>query len=129
MEPPPIRITLGPQPLAEISPADSGTWGAEISFIGRVRDTEDGRPLRGITYTAYPAMAQRQMEQLATELQSEYGPHPLTLHHRLGFIPNGHASLWIIIAGKHSAATFALLAEYVRRLKIHVPIWKQVEYL
>ena len=97
--------------------------------MGRVRETEDGRPLKGITYTAYDTMALREMARLAAALQEEFGPHPLRLHHRTGFVANGEASLLIAVAGRHSAETFALCAEYVRRLKASVPVWKQPEFL
>ena len=129
MENAPVMITLGPEPIPEIPPAASGSWGAQICFMGRVRDTEEGRPLRGITYSAYGPMALLEMERLAANLQSEFGAHPLRLHHRTGFVANGEASLLIVVGGRHSAETFALCAEYVRRLKVSVPVWKHPEFL
>ncbi|MDB6133475.1 MAG: molybdopterin biosynthesis MoaE protein [Verrucomicrobiales bacterium] len=115
--------------MPEIPPADSGEWGAQVCFYGRVRDSENGRPLRGITYSSYDSMALREMERLAAGMQVDYGPHPLRLHHRTGFVANGDASLLIAVAGRHSAESFALCAEYVRRLKISVPVWKHPDYL
>ncbi|MES2706466.1 MAG: molybdenum cofactor biosynthesis protein MoaE [Verrucomicrobiota bacterium] len=124
-----VLITIGSEPVPEIPPAADGVWGAQICFYGRVRGTENGRPLRGITYTAYAPMALAEMERLAAALQEEYGAHPLRLHHRTGFVANGEASLLIAVAGRHSAESFALCAEYVRRLKISVPVWKHPDYL
>jgi molybdopterin synthase catalytic subunit len=123
-----VLITLGPEPVPEIPPADSGAWGAQVCFYGRVRDTENGRPLSGIEYTAYPAMAQAEMERMTAALQAEFGAHPVRLHHRTGFVANGEASLLIAVAGRHSAESFALCEEYVRRLKISVPVWKHPVY-
>ena len=124
-----VLITLGPEPVPLPPAADSGTWGAQVCFWGRVRDGEDGRALRGITYSAYPEMALRELEGVAAGLQAEFGPHPLRLHHRTGFVANGEASLLIAVAGRHSAESFALCAEYVRRLKTSVPVWKHPEFL
>ena len=129
MENAPVLITLGPEPVPQPPPADAGTWGAQVCFWGRVRDREDGRALRGITYSAYPAMALRELEAVAAALREEFGPHPLRLHHRTGFVANGEASLFIAVAGRHSAESFALCAEYVRRLKVSVPVWKHPEFL
>ena len=129
MENAPVLITLGPEPVPQPPPADAGTWGAQVCFWGRVRDREDGRALRGITYSAYPAMALRELEAVAAALREEFGPHPLRLHHRTGFVANGEASLFIAVAGRHSAESFALCAEYVRRLKVSVPVWKHPEVL
>lgn len=128
MENAPVLITIGPEPVPEIPPARDGVWGAQVCFYGRVRDTEYGRPLLGITYSAYDGMALAEMRKLAVGLREEFGPHPLRLHHRTGFVANGEASLLIAVAGRHSAETFALCSEYVRRLKISVPVWKEPEY-
>lgn len=119
-----VVITLGPEPAPEPPPPDDGRWGAEVVFLGRVRGTENGRPIRGIEYTAYEPMALAVMRRIAEDLQQSHGPHPARLHHRTGFVENGEPSILIAVGGKHSAETFALCAEYLRRVKTEVPIWK-----
>jgi molybdopterin synthase catalytic subunit len=125
MENPPVHITLGPDPCPEPPGFRSGIHGAEVVFLGRVRGEENGRPIAGIEYTAYEAMALREMERIAARLQEEHGPHPVRIHHRTGFVPNGEASLLLAVAGRHSAETFALCSEYLRLIKESVPVWKR----
>ena len=48
--------------IAEVSGADRG---AVTLFLGTVRNSNDGRPVDGIDYTAYDAMAVAEMEQNA----------------------------------------------------------------
>lgn len=120
-----LFITLSNGPVPAAPPLDSGEIGADISFLGRVRDREDGRRISGIEYTAYDAMAMRVMEEIATAMEAEHGPHPAFIYHRTGFVPAGEASILIATGARHSAAAMTLCAEYLRRIKREVPIWKQ----
>ncbi len=121
-------LTLSPEPVPVPPEADGGAWGAEITFLGRVRGTENGRPISGIEYTAYLPMALQCLERIAADLQKAHGEHPLRIHHRLGFVPTGEASILIAVGGRHSPETFALCAEYLKRIKSGVPVWKGIRY-
>ena len=121
-------ITLSPDPVPAAPALESGEWGADVAFLGRVRDTEDGRRISGIEYTAYPEMALRVMEEIATAMQAEHGPHPVRIHHRTGFVPAGEPSILIATGARHSAEAMALCAEYLRRIKTTVPVWKRPVY-
>jgi molybdopterin synthase catalytic subunit len=118
-------ITISDAPVPDAPALDSGEWGADIVFLGRVRGTEDGRAIRGIEYTAYPEMALRVMEEIATAMRAEHGPHPVRIHHRTGFVPAGEPSILIATGARHSAEAMALCAEYLRRIKTRAPIWKR----
>jgi molybdopterin synthase catalytic subunit len=86
---------------------------------------EDGRPISGIDYSAYPEMALRVMEQIANEMRAAHGVHPVRIHHRTGFVPAGEPSILIATGARHSAQAMALCEEYLRRIKAEVPIWKR----
>ncbi len=118
-------VTLSSDPVPPPPALASGEWGADLTFLGRVRDSEDGRRITGIEYTAYPEMALRVMEEIAAAMQAEHGPHPVRIHHCTGFVPAGEPSILIATGARHSAAAFALCAEYLRRIKSTVPIWKR----
>ena len=118
-------ITLSPDPVPSPPALASGEWGADLVFLGRVRDTEDGRRITGIEYTAYPEMALRVLEEIASSMQAEHGPHPVRIHHRTGYVPAGEPSIMIATGARHSGAAFALCAEYLRRIKTAVPVWKR----
>ncbi len=118
-------VTLSSDPVPPPPALASGEWGADLAFLGRVRDSEDGRRITGIEYTAYPEMAQRVMEEIAAAMQAEHGPHPVRIHHCTGFVPAGEPSILIATGARHSAAAFALCAEYLRRIKSTVPVWKR----
>jgi molybdopterin synthase catalytic subunit len=120
----PRELTISEAPVV---PADYGTgqWGAELRFLGIVRGTEQEAEIAGIHYTAYLPMAQQVLEKIVQEMQDQHGAHPIQVHHRLGWVPVGQASLIITTAGKHSAETFARLSQYLHRIKTELPVWKE----
>ena len=120
----PVQWSISEAPVVPAS-FDSGTWGAEVRFLGIVRGTEAGREIAGIHYTAYLPMARQVLERIVEEMQQEHGSHPLQVHHRLGWVPAGEASLIVTTAGRHSAETFARLQQYLYRCKTELPIWKE----
>lgn len=120
-----LEITLSSDPVPEPPALDSGECGADVVFLGRVRGVEDGRAIRGIDYSAYAGMALRVMEEIAAAMREEFGPHPVRIHHRTGFVPAGEASILIATGARHSAEAMALCAEYLRRIKSLAPVWKR----
>ena len=123
-----IQISLTSEPIPDTPAFGSGEIGAELRFLGVVRDMENERRISGIRYSAYPEMATRKMEEIAEELQGSSGFHPLIICHRIGFVAAGDASIVIAIGQPHSKEAFALLAEYLHRIKSEVPIWKEPVY-
>ena len=103
----------------------STTHGADLRFHGVVRDREDDRLIRGIDYTAYRPMADRELEAVIEAMREAHPDHRVAIHHRLGFVPAGEASILIRVQTAHSAEAYELNREYLRRIKTSVPIWKR----
>ncbi len=112
-------------PDFEAGLAPSTEHGADLRFHGVVRDREDGRLISGIDYTAYRPMADNELRAVIDTMRAERPDHRVAIHHRLGFVPAGEASILIRVQTAHSAAAFALCQEYLRRIKTTVPIWKR----
>ncbi len=119
------EITISEEAVPPAPALACGAWGADLAFLGRVRDKEDGRRITGIEYTAYHEMALRELHAIADAMSAEHGAHPLRIHHRTGFVPAGEPSILIAVGARHSAEAFALSAEYLRRIKATVPVWKR----
>ena len=102
----------------------NGQAGAALDFWGVVRNVEDEREISGIEYEAHQVMAQHQLEMIATTARAEFGLEQLMIHHRIGFVAAGEASLFLRVASAHRAATLQGCAWIVTELKQKVPIWK-----
>jgi len=127
-------LALGPEPLA-IEPliaevggrvgAAAGTDGAIAAFVGVVRNHNAGRSVRYLEYEAYEPLARRAFERIATEVGERWPGARLALHHRLGRLEIGEASVAIAAASAHRADAFAACRYTIERVKQIAPIWKR----
>ena len=102
--------------------------GAVVVFSGTVRDSHRGRPVDRITYSAYRAMAQARLREIASRLERRYEGTRVAIVHRLGELRVGEPSVVIAVASPHREAAYAANREALERLKTEVPIWKREHY-
>lgn len=115
--------------LAEV--ADAG-HGASTLFVGTVREVNDGRPVTGIDYTAYTAMAERELAAIVGEGAGRFataeGAPRIVAEHRLGTLGIGEASVAVAAAHARRAPAMDAVRYVVEELKRRVPIWKREHY-
>lgn len=111
--------------LAEVSDATSG---ATSLFIGTVRDVNDERAVEGIDYSAYDAMALREMEVIAREAVERFGTSHVVVEHRLGYLALTEASIAIAVSHPRRAPAMDATRYVIEEIKKRVPIWKREHY-
>lgn len=119
-----VTTRIDDNPVADAHIFGSPGHGAELCFRGVVRGTEAGEPIRALRYTAYLPMARATMQALAENLAAAHPDALIHIHHTLGEVAAGKASLLLAVATPHSAESLDLLQNLLRRLKAEVPIWK-----
>ncbi len=102
--------------------------GAVVVFVGNVRNSFGGRPVERITYSAYPAMAERRLERIVRELEAAEPGTRVEVVHGLGTIEVGDASVVIATASAHRRQAYDTNRLALERLKVEVPIWKREHY-
>jgi molybdopterin synthase catalytic subunit len=112
--------------LAEVAAPSNG---ASILFVGTVREINDGRDVTGIDYSAYVAMARRELDAIAAEAVLRYHTDQVVVEHRLGTLRVGEASVAIAVAHPRRAAAFDASRFVIEQLKQRVPIWKREHYV
>lgn len=119
--------SISKQTVVEVekSLSTSAKHGADLRFHGVVRDSEDGREISGIEYSSYPGMAEKELEKIGQSMAADYEDHLALVHHCVGFVKAGEASILIRVQTKHSSAAYEISREYLRRIKETVPIWKK----
>lgn len=127
MASPHFVYSISTRSVAEVEPClqPSTEHGADLRFHGVVRDREEGRSLAGIDYSHYEAMALRELRRIGEAMGAEFPGHLALVHHVIGYVPAGVASILIRVQTAHSAAAFEICQEYLRRIKATVPIWKK----
>ena len=76
-------------------------------FVGTVREVNDGREVTGIDYSAYAAMALRELRAIAGEAASRYATPHVVVEHRLGTLGLGEASVVIAVSHARRAPAMA----------------------
>ncbi len=103
--------------------------GAISIFLGTVRDSNDGRPVNGIDYSAYDAMALAEMSRIIDEASGRFPGVAVSVEHRLGTLRVGDISVAIACAHAHRAPALDANRYVIEELKRRVPIWKREHYL
>lgn len=99
--------------------------GAVSLFLGVVRDNNLGREVDYLEYDAYPAMAIRIMRQIADEIRERWDVIEIAMHHRIGRLQIGEASVAVAVASAHRGEGIDACHYGIDRLKAIVPIWKK----
>jgi molybdopterin synthase catalytic subunit len=112
--------------LAEIA---DPACGAVTLFLGTVRDVNEGRAVSGIEYSAYEAMALKEMERIANEVRARFGVQHFIAVHRIGELALGEASVAIVAAHAHRQPALDANRYAIEELKKRVPVWKREHYV
>ena len=120
-----IEIQITSQPIGEKTSPLSDRTGARAEFSGIVRGEEDGRAIAALEYEAYSPMAERVMREIITKIGRQHPCLFVRVIHRTGIVPIGETAIYICATARHRAEAFAMLTEFMNRLKQDVPIWKR----
>ncbi|HEY0529572.1 MAG TPA: molybdenum cofactor biosynthesis protein MoaE [Gemmatimonadaceae bacterium] len=102
--------------------------GALSVFVGTVRNRNEGRPVVGIEYSAYEAMAEKEFERITTDASEHFDINVLVVEHRIGTLSIGDASVVVVTSAEHRAAAMECTRFVIDQIKKRVPIWKLEHY-
>ena len=121
----PTRITADVLDLgALVRLVEGAGTGAVTSFLGLVRDHNQGRRVTHLIYEAYEPLAVRALDRIVTEASERWPSVVLAIHHRTGRLEIGEASVAIAAGSPHRADAFCACRYAIERIKQIVPIWK-----
>ena len=101
--------------------------GAQVSFVGTVRNHQDGRQVSELHYTAYGPMAEAQCRTIVDEAEARW-PVSVALQHRGGTLTIGDTAVVVVATGDHREEAFAACQFVIEEVKRRVPIWKRERY-
>ena len=122
------REPLGLDGLTAAVADASGADGAVISFVGLVRQTNLGRKVAFLDYEAYEPLALKGLQRIVDEVKRHWPSAKVGVHHRIGKLALGEASIIIVAASPHRADAFSACRYTIERVKQIVPIWKHEHF-
>jgi molybdopterin synthase catalytic subunit len=126
-----VAVTNDPLSLDGLTAAVvdvSGADGAVTSFVGLVRQTNLGRKVAFLDYEAYEPLAVKGLQRIVDEVKGNWPSAKLGVHHRIGKLALGEASIIIVAASPHRADAFSACRYTIERVKQIVPIWKHEHF-
>jgi len=98
--------------------------GAEVLFVGTIRDHDDGRSVLALEYEIHPSAA-TVLGDLAAAVAAEHPEVTIAVAHRFGPVAIGEPAFVVATASAHRGPAFAAANRLVETVKSQLPIWKR----
>ena len=99
--------------------------GAVASFVGLVRDANDGPPIRAMTLEHYPGMTEKALEDICAQAHARWDLIDTVVIHRIGALKPGDRIVMVGVASGHRGEAFAACEFIMDYLKTRAPFWKR----
>lgn len=114
---------------AELSAMTAGDArvGAVASFVGLVRDRNDGDAVAGMTLEHYPGMTEKALEAIVAEAKTRWELFNVLVIHRVGPLKPTDRIVMVATSSAHRGEAFAACEFVMDYLKTRAPFWKREE--
>jgi molybdopterin synthase catalytic subunit len=99
--------------------------GAVASFVGVVRDRNDGDSVAALTLEHYPGMTEKSIEAIVDEARARWSIIDVTVIHRVGELKPLDQIVLVVVSGGHRGDAFAACEFIMDYLKTRAPFWKK----
>ena len=99
--------------------------GAVVSFVGYVRDFNDGREVAGMFLEHYPGMTEKALGKIVAQAHERWPLLGLEVLHRVGALEPGEPIVFVGVTSAHRQAAFDACNFVMDYLKTQAPFWKK----
>lgn len=117
----PWRETAGYQARLE----RAGSAGAAATFVGTMRDVNEGREVRSMTLEHYPGMTEQHLAAICSEAADRWRVIDGLVLHRVGDIRIGEAIVLVAVWSAHRGDAMDACRYIIEDLKSRAPFWKK----
>ena len=110
--------------VAALRAGDPGV-GAVASFIGTVRDRNDGQGVQRMELEHYPGMTEKAIEAMIDEALRRFDISAARVIHRVGPLQPLDQIVLVVVTSAHRGAAFQACEFLMDYLKTQAPFWKK----
>ena len=110
--------------VAALRAGDAGV-GAVASFIGTVRDRNDGLGVSAMELEHYPGMTERAIEAMIDEAHRRFDLRAARVIHRVGPLLPQDQIVLVVVSSSHRGEAFKACEFLMDYLKTQAPFWKK----
>ncbi len=103
----------------------AGKYGATLSFVGTMRDFNEGGTVLAMTLEHYPGMTEKQLREIGAEACRRWPILDLLIVHRVGEVRPNDPIVLVAVWSAHRAAAFDACRFLIEELKTRAPFWKK----
>ncbi len=124
------RVRIGPedfdltQEIAALRQLDRGV-GAVASFVGTMRDHNDGQAVSAMELEHYPGMTEAAIEAMIDEAMRRFDLRAARVVHRVGPLLPGDQIVLVAVTAMHRGQAFQGCEFLMDYLKTQAPFWKK----
>jgi molybdopterin synthase catalytic subunit len=111
----------------EILRASDKRVGAVCSFIGIVRDRNDGLSISSMELEHYPGMTEKAIETMIDEAMGRFDIFGARVIHRVGLLQPLDQVVMVAVVSAHRGESFTACEFLMDYLKTQAPFWKKEE--
>ena len=104
---------------------DDPRVGAVVSFLGTVRDLNDGSQVKGMTLEHYPGMTEKALEEIIAQAKARWDIFNALVIHRVGPLLPEDQIVLVAVSSAHRGEAFAACEFIMDYLKTAAPFWKK----
>ena len=123
-----VRVQSEPfDPAAEVEALRAGNprIGAVVSFLGLMRDLNDGDRVEAMTLEHYPGMTEKALEAIVAEAAARWEVDGIRVVHRVGELRPEEPIVLVAVASRHRGEAFRACEFVIDYLKTRAPFWKK----
>ncbi len=99
--------------------------GALASFVGLVRDVNEGAGVSEMTLEHYPGMTEKALEEIIAEAKGRWDIYDALVIHRVGPLKPCDQIVLVAVTSAHRGEAFAACEFIMDYLKTRAPFWKR----
>ncbi|MEN8260099.1 MAG: molybdenum cofactor biosynthesis protein MoaE [Pseudomonadota bacterium] len=103
----------------------AGKYGATASFVGTMRDFNDGDDVKAMTLEYYPGMTEKSLERIVDDARVRWEFLDALVIHRVGDILPNDPIVLVAVWSSHRGAAFDACRYIMEELKSKAPFWKK----
>ena len=123
-----VRVQAGDfdlgQEVARLRAGDARI-GAVVSFVGTVRDLNDGAQVAAMELEHYPGMTEKSLEDIAAQARARWPLYGTLVIHRVGPLLPLDQIVLVACSAAHRGDAFAACEFIMDYLKTDAPFWKK----
>ncbi len=100
-------------------------YGAAASFVGTMRDFNDGSDVEAMELIHYPGMTETQLEKIVDECLAAHDTLEAAVVHRIGRVLPSDTLVIVVVWSAHRKAAFEACRAIMEALKSRAPFWKK----